>query len=101
MISPMTAPGTKIICVDDGPTELFGVIFDNDGLRRGEVYTLEGIFPAPDVREEPGFIVTLAELKRDVDLIGWNIGRFKIASLPRSITSLLDVVSTDLEAAEC
>ena len=54
MISPDTAPGTEIICIDDssGP-------YGNGSLCKGSIYTVERIAPAIT----GGYVVVLLELR--------------------------------------
>lgn len=99
MISPMTAPGTKVVCVDDEkdrgrftPSGLI-IVGDLDGLRRGFVYTVSSIQRDPRISGQ--YLVVLAEICRrviagnDYHLPGYSLARFKLAALPSCLTDTL------------
>lgn len=95
----MTAPGTLIMCINADirafPSPYFKYARNAhlSGLTAGQVYTLRKIIPSKVSRNN--FEVILEEIDRGYDPhsrkdeIGFDIGRFKIAQLPKSITSLL------------
>jgi hypothetical protein len=49
MISPMTPPGTEVICINDDPDAFINpkyfYIGDLNGLKEGEIYTIFKIYP--------------------------------------------------------
>jgi hypothetical protein len=83
-ISPNTAPGTEIVCINDDK-----YAFTNpeitycgalDGLERGKIYTvLEIIKDDFFIREEIGFpyLVVLKEIKRSYNRRGFALERFR------------------------
>lgn len=96
MISPHTAPGTKIICVDDaldGYTNWPScrLTDDLDGLRKDETYTVAEI--CEDDIARSGFVVIVREIERLLigdNNRGFDIARFRYASLPSCLTELLN-----------
>lgn len=101
MISPLTKPGTRIVCIDDEdvdkyanrPRDACGL----DGIRRGLAYTVREI--RPDGIARCGFIVVLHELRRPRDW-GYALERFELAALPKAITDCLEVVDLPLTIEE-
>ena len=85
MISPYTPPNTPLICIDTSPSTDGIKQFPNGGLVQGRLYHLDLIFWVPS--EIGQFQCTLKELEREGG-VGWNLCRFKIAQLPKSLTSL-------------
>lgn len=96
MISPDTAPGTEIICIDDssGP-------YGNGGLTKGMLYTVESIAPAIT----GGFVVLLMELRPwktyappwgAVD-VGFELKRFRYLDIPTEVMKLLESSPKELE----
>jgi|ERR1019366_4579878 hypothetical protein len=88
MISPDTAPGTEVICIDDssGP-------YGNGSLCKGSIYTVELI--ARTITG--GYAVVLLELKPwttfmppwgPVD-VGFELRRFRYLDIPRELNELL------------
>jgi len=96
MISPDTAPGTEIICIDDssGP-------YGNGGLRKGLLYTVECIAPAIT----GGHVVLLIELRPwktyaqpwGVVDVGFELKRFRYLDIPVELMRLLASAPRQLE----
>ena len=85
MISPMTLPGTEIVCINDNKMAFAkpGILYQGtlDGLTKGKIYTVKEI--TPDHRSE--YIVILNEIARPVymdhDPNGFAIERFRYLDL--------------------
>ena len=99
MISPNTLPGTHIVCIIDteGAFRVPNITkyrLGLQGLTKGRIYTVRGI--EPTIYGINKFSVILNEIDRialgSQKARGYDIGRFKIAVLPKSITSLLENV---------
>ncbi len=96
MISPDTAPGTEIICIDDssGP---YGI----GSLSKGSIYTVERIAPAIT----GGYVVFLLELRPWTTFtlpwgaidVGFELKRFRYLDIPRELTELLARAPKELE----
>ena len=102
-ISPFTVPGTKIICVDDGDhgryTDPHMIrVGGMDGLKAGEIYTVERIeyfgFPGREM-----LACVLVEIRRVKGAYfftdGFSLERFNLAALPKAILDCLDVQRVD------
>ena len=96
MISPDTAPGTEVICIDDslGP-------YGKGSLCKGSIYTIELIARAIT----GGYVVVLLELRPwttfmppwgPVD-VGFELGRFRYLDIPRELNELLARAPKELE----
>lgn len=106
MISPHTPPGTRVICVNakvGGFNTNINAVGDMDGLTQWETYTVRKI----DICRfsKSGFTVDLTEIDRRPSVIGqlmsgFDIARFRYASLPKSLTDLLHSVPSDLERVD-
>lgn len=95
MISPHTAPGTKVVCINAQDCE--GYLFE------GTVYTLRAWrLPDPDVPLMPGEDGLPGVILEEVDLppgrleglykvnsFGYHPRRFRVAALPKVLTDLL------------
>lgn len=87
MISPDTAPGTLVVCLDPSPGP-----FGPTPLKRGGCYTIKGILPSND-----SFVATLMEFPpmmffsetRGMMELGYSLKRFRYLRIPRTLTSLL------------
>jgi hypothetical protein len=105
MISPMTPPGTKVVCVNDGPSTQFSVRFNRCAstvLRNGKVYTVTGI---EFDRDDSLYCCTLAGIQWRG---GFALERFRYLDLPKSITDclteqplLIDEMSRALTRGTC
>lgn len=97
MISPHTAPGTKVLCINDDPDAFLlpwveyrkGATLD--GLRSGNAYTICTIVTCAS--NKSGFIAVVAEIQRR-DNWGFDLARFRYLHLPRSLTDLLETAPT-------
>lgn len=96
MISPNTAPGTEIICIDNssGP-------YGRGSLCKGSIYTVERIVPAIT----GGYGVVLFELRPwktftppwgPVD-VGFELRRFRYLDIPTELDELLARAPKELE----
>lgn len=95
MISPHTAPGTKVVCIRESD-------FPEAKIRLGEVYTVKGIIESPIFSHEFGVQLEEHELFNSMLDIPWGyaLSRFRLAELPRCLTALLTTVPTkELEDA--
>jgi hypothetical protein len=95
MISPSTAPGTRVVCSDAGPSEILGQRLPNGGLIRGAVYHVASIDALDFLTAREPYAVRLVELSRapmpdGVD--GWSLQRFNLAPLPDSLTRALEAI---------
>ena len=97
MLSPNTAPGTKVVCIDASSSKNFGIkgtVGPYDAAKYLELYK---VYTVTRVNQHDkamtGFSVELAEIppRRSRDL-GFSTARFKPAVLPKELTSLLEVV---------
>jgi hypothetical protein len=98
MISPDTAPGTEIICIDDssGP-------YGNGGLTKGMLYTVESIAPAIT----GGFVVLLMELRPwktyaqpwGVVDVGFELKRFRYLDIPIALLALEKASRREMETS--
>ena len=87
MISPMTLPGTEVVCINDNKMAFAkpGILYIGglDGLTKGKIYTVKEI--TPDPYERVTFIVILNEITRTVyrdrDPNGFAIERFRYLDL--------------------
>jgi hypothetical protein len=96
MISPDTAPGTEIICIDDtaGP-------YGHGGLYKGSIYTVSRIARAIT----GGYVVVLLELRPWTTFtlpwgaidVGFELRRFRYLEIPRELNELLARASKELE----
>jgi hypothetical protein len=97
MISPDTAPGTEVVCVEAGPGR-----YGDGGLHLGAIYTVERIAPAID----GGHVVVLSEIPPwqtytppwGLVGIGFELRRFRYLDLPTSLTHLLEEAEKEKEA---
>lgn len=112
MISPNTAPGTKVVCVDDRPGafRVAGYRYSNnlDGLKAGEKYTIKEIAKNnhPALSE---YCAVLVEISRDISnlnpnrkwyISGFHLARFRYLDLPESLTRLCETLkNTEYESA--
>ncbi|WP_395697739.1 hypothetical protein [Methylocella sp.] len=98
MLSPFTAPGTKIVCVDDSSNFQHVASHDPvgrlDGLRKETVYTLAAI--RRDANVKSGFEAYVEEIRRPSG-VGFALERFRRLELPRAISALLDATPADFE----
>lgn len=93
VISPHTAPGTKVVCVDDadGRYRVPGILYGSGlhGLKSGETYTVARIETSKFVAG--GFIAVLVEIDRaSLTNPGYSLGRFRYAALPSCLTEILN-----------
>lgn len=103
MISRYTAPGTKIVCINDKLKEFSipGLEYDNnlDGLTLDQVYTVSEIIK--DEYTKSGFSVILQEIDRPdctyPEDYGYDIARFRKLELPKAIMDCLTTTSVDDE----
>ena len=102
MISPHTAPGTKVVCVDDVGHHRYQLVRTPargmDGLTKGQLYTVTGIHFAPLTKA--GYGVELSEIKRRGGNQFFALERFKLAPLPECLTSILDAAPVDADEKE-
>jgi hypothetical protein len=96
MISPDTAPGTEVVCIDAAPGR-----YGDAGLRRGAIYTVERISPGID----GGHALVLAEIPPwqsyappwGLVSVGFELKRFRYLDLPDSLSKLLETAGNDAE----
>jgi hypothetical protein len=91
MISANTAPGTKVVCIDDALGKCGPCVPHLGGLKKGAVYTVLRMNPDPE-----GLItVVLAEIDRRKFLwmpweeSGFYRSRFRYLELPSILTEIL------------
>lgn len=89
MLSPMTPPGTLVVCINNGPIPLpNGKIYDASNLVVGQVYTLDKIIKSkPRGTYIAALLVEVSPTEKGV--IGFKLDRFKPAVLPKCLTELL------------
>lgn len=82
-ISPMTPPGTEVVCIND---ELYAFALSTrryyptlDGLTKGKIYTVRKIIPSAGVGTS-NFSVIINEIDR-CDGSGYAIERFRYLNL--------------------
>ena len=98
MLSPNTAPGTKVVCIDASSSKNFGinvkVAEPYDAAKYLELYKVYTVTRVNQhYKSKTGFSVELAEIPpRDAGDLGFSTARFKPAVLPKELTSLLEVV---------
>ena len=85
-ISPMTPPGTEIVCINDTlddfvvlPAMIYGG--DLDGLTKGKIYTVRDIVPINSCYYNSDFEVVLNEIIRNPPDEGFAIERFRYLDL--------------------
>ncbi len=96
MISPFTPSGTRVICIDDEPTEKYvvpGFVYGVglDGLTAGVSYTVKEIVKCDF--DQTGLVAELVEISRpDRRVPGYSLRRFRRAELPSCLTEILTAV---------
>jgi len=101
MSIPITTPrGTLIVCVDGTNSRSFSVpgpIYRwSVNLITGRVYVCGLILPQAFAASGYAVVLDDVPLRSEFD-VGYDIGRFKLAVLPKSITSLLTTVPLKIE----